>query len=176
MEIWKDVNDYYGKYQVSNLGNINNVKLDRRLKGCKDKDGYLISILTINSIKRTIKIHRLVAIAFIPNPYNKPMVNHINGIKNDNRLSNLEWCTAKENSIHAVKNGLNNPTKGDMCNLSKNIGSLNIKSRKIINVKTNQTFNTIKEASDFYNIKYNILSKNLNGQNINKTDLIYLNP
>lgn len=173
MEIWKNIKGYEGIYEVSDLGNIKNIKLNRNLKGCKDKNGYIISILTKNNIKKTIKIHRLVAISFLDNTENKPMVNHINGIKHDNRLCNLEWCTAKENSIHAIKNGLNNPAKGNNCNFSKNIGGLNVNSRKIINIKTNQTFDSIKEASDFYKIKYNILSKNINGQNINKTDLIY---
>lgn len=184
MEIWKDVIGYEGVYKVSNLGRIKSVsridslgrkRKEKIMKGSFDKDGYIISTFRHLGTKKIIKFHRLVATAFIANIENKPYVNHINGIKNDNRACNLEWCTAKENSVHAVKMGLNNPTKGEKCSFYGLKGELNINSKKILNTKTNQTFNSIREASDFYNIKYNILSKNLNGQNINKTDLVYFN-
>jgi len=74
-------------------------------KPALDKKGYLRTAIIINGKASTIKLHRLVAQAFIPNPKNKPQVNHINGIKNDNRVENLEWCTGKENVAHAIKNG-----------------------------------------------------------------------
>ena len=64
-------------------------------------------------LNKTFRVHREVALAFIDNPYNKPQVNHKNGNKTDNTLENLEWCTAKENAIHARDNGLTNPKKGE---------------------------------------------------------------
>lgn len=112
-EEWKDIEGYEGLYQVSNLGNVKSLCKKRKgttntsdmiLKLC-NKDGYSVVNLWKNKKKKTIKVHRLVANAFIPNYQNKPYINHINAIRNDNRTSNLEWCTQKENNIHAYKIG-----------------------------------------------------------------------
>lgn len=118
-EIWKDIVGYEGLYMVSSFGNVKS--LDRivghchgktkPIKGCIlkpsiDAYGYKIIGLNKNNHHQTKTIHRLVAIAFIPNPENKPEVNH----KDTNKLncyeSNLEWATSKENIIHACKHGL----------------------------------------------------------------------
>lgn len=120
-EIWKDVKGYEGLYQVSNLGRvksldayvnvgIKNVKKALRkgkyLKATVNRCGYFIVELSKNGTRKTTTIHRLVASAFIDNPHNKPCVNHIDGNKQNNYISNLEWCTHSENIKHAFDNGL----------------------------------------------------------------------
>lgn len=103
-EIWKDIEDYEGLYQVSNLGRVKRVKTNRVLKGRKDKGGYLVVCLYKNGSKSNKRIHRLVAEAFIPNTDNKPTVNHIDEDKTNNMVSNLEWMTVKENLNHGTRN------------------------------------------------------------------------
>lgn len=116
-EIWKDIEDYEGLYQVSNFGRIksldkivkgrNNYHLRKGkiLIGRNDGGGYLMVALYKNRKRKDIKIHRLVAQAFIPNIENKPEINHIDRNKNNNSDSNLEWVTSKENSIHFIETG-----------------------------------------------------------------------
>lgn len=103
-EIWKDIEGYEGVYHVSNLGRAKRVTTGRILKSGKDRGGYLQVDLCKNGKHKTHRIHRLVAQAFIPNPENKPEVNHIDENKTNNMVSNLEWMTAKENSNHGTRN------------------------------------------------------------------------
>lgn len=109
-EIWKDVIGYEGFYQISNLGNVKSLKRntarERILKQRLDKYGYLYVNLTKNGIRRTFKVHRLVGIAFIPNPENKYSINHIDFNKANNIVDNLEWATHKEQIKHDIDNGL----------------------------------------------------------------------
>ncbi len=124
-EDWKKIND---GYEVSNLGMVRSVDrmakhscggYARRkgivLKQGTDSDGYRI----VRIYKLTQKVHRLVAKAFIPNPKNHPQVNHINGIKHDNRTMNLEWCDQSHNLKHAFKLGLMQQPQGHNSTLSK---------------------------------------------------------
>lgn len=108
MEAWKDIQGYEGRYLVSSLGNvISNARGGRRpLTQFLSKKGYRVVNLTTNGLCRRLLVHRLVAQAFIPNPDNRPMVNHKNGDKTDNCLRNLEWATHAENVEHAVTNKL----------------------------------------------------------------------
>ena len=98
MEEWRVINDY-PNYSISNLGNVKNNKTGKFLKSCV-KGGYLHISLTNDKIKKTFKVHRLVALAFIENPENKSDVNHKNKNKLDNTLWNLEWMTRRENNQH----------------------------------------------------------------------------
>ncbi len=94
------------------------------MKGTINNVGYKMIALTKKGNTKIISMHRLVAIAFIPNPKNKPCINHKNGIKTDNRIKNLEWCTHAENSQHAYRTGLSKPSYG----MKDKIGNQNKKS------------------------------------------------
>ena len=102
-EIWRDVVGYEGLYQVSNLGRVYSVRSGKVLKFNKKPCGYNYVQLSVHDKRVGYRVHRLVAQAFIPNTENKPEVNHINGIKTDNRVENLEWCTRSENEQHKFK-------------------------------------------------------------------------
>lgn len=110
-EIWKDIVGYEGRYQISNLGNVlclnyKNTHKPHLLSIFTTKTGYNQIHLTKANKQSRFFVHVLVAKAFIPNPYNKPQVNHIDGNKQNNCVDNLEWVTAKENIEHAMQNGL----------------------------------------------------------------------
>lgn len=104
-EYWIECPVFEKVYLISNLGRVKN-KSGNIMKPYLAKNGYYFVTLNCNSKRKTITLHRLIALAFIPNPLNKTMVNHIDGCKTNNDLSNLEWCTPKENSHHAWKCGL----------------------------------------------------------------------
>ena len=106
-EIWKKIIDVDGEYFVSSLGSVKSYmgyagKPEIIIKPTLDARGYERVCLGKRINRKTYKVHRLVAIAFMPNPENKRTVNHKSGIKNDNRLINLEWATDSENAKHAV--------------------------------------------------------------------------
>ncbi len=109
-EEWKNVKDYRGFYQVSDLGNVKSfVNGEKMVPKYNVSKGYHEVILCDPYTKKRKRymVHRLVAETFIPNPNNKPCVNHIDGNKKNNCVNNLEWCTYGENNIHAIKTGLN---------------------------------------------------------------------
>lgn len=141
-EIWKDIEGYEGLYQVSNLGRVkslprkvvglNNVIQNFKgkiLKQHKDKKGYLRVALSKNNKIKLKQVHRLVAEAFIPNPENKPTVNHKFGIKSDNRVSQLEWNSYREQIKNAINIGLIDYSKLNYKEINKKVIS---KTRKPI--------------------------------------------
>lgn len=106
-EIWKDIKGYEGLYQVSNLGRVKSLRSKKLLK-LSERNGYLRTALTVGYNSKHFSVHRLVAECFVPNTYNLPQVNHKDGVKTNNNMLNLEWCTNQENSRHAWKNNLCN--------------------------------------------------------------------
>lgn len=98
-EEWKDVIGYEGLYQVSNKGNLRSFHKGKckLLSLCVGKHGYVVALLHNKNGRKHVRVHRLVAQAFIPNPNNLPYINHKNEIKTDNCVENLEWCTAEYN-------------------------------------------------------------------------------
>ena len=105
MEKYIIINEF-DNYAISNLGNIKNVKTGKVLKQCLNPRGYYSYTFYKKGIKKTFRIHRLVALYFIDNPNNLPYVNHIDGDKTNNKAENLEWCTAKQNDEHTRRTGL----------------------------------------------------------------------
>lgn len=114
MEIWKNIKGYEGKYQISSYGRV------KSLKGYHGEDrvyilkphtstnlsiNYSYVTLWLNCKSKKLSVHRLVAEHFIPNPLNKPFINHIDNNPQNNNMSNLEWCTQKENIQHSLKQG-----------------------------------------------------------------------
>jgi len=159
MEMWKDIPEYEGLYQVSNFGNVRSVErvagknnTTRNIKGtsiemCIDKGGYLfVRLWSCNSWKN-FKVHRLVLRAFRPSNNDILDVNHIDGNKKNNRISNLEWCTRAENHYHAIKLGLRGTVlcftakKQDNIIEAESIGILYHKIKKAENIIcTEKTF------------------------------------
>lgn len=125
---WKEINK---DYLVSDSGEIFSRISNKILRQFK-RGGYYNIHLGVNS--PSFRTHRLVAEAFIPNPENKPCVNHKNGIKTDNRAENLEWNTYSENNTHAYKTGLKKPAT----------------TKKVICLETQEIFDTITEAAKKY--------------------------
>lgn len=114
-EIWKDIDGYEGKYQISNLGRVKSLQ---RWSGTKfynreyilnnyvnKKNGYVYVYLTKNNKSKNIRLHRLVAQAFIPNPNNYLYINHKDCDRTNNNVENLEWCTASYNVKYSFTNG-----------------------------------------------------------------------
>lgn len=96
----------FSNYLISRDGRIYSKRYKRLLRPANDKDGYKRVTLVAEGKPHYIRVHRAVAETYIPNPLNKPVVNHLNGNVADNRVENLEWATVQENAIHAIRTGL----------------------------------------------------------------------
>ena len=128
-EIWRDIPGYSGRYQVSNEGGFAFVQNGKRTirKICKFVTGY--SCVSIDG--KAQLLHRLVAKTFIPNPDNRPQVNHRNGNKNDNRVDNLEWCTGSQNCLHR----------------DRVLGVERTNKKKVVCVETGRVFDSAADAA-----------------------------
>lgn len=154
MEIWKDVKGYEGEYLVSNMGRVKSIKKkfgkfehETILKPATVWTGYQRINLVKDKKSKSIFVHRVVAEAFLDNPENKPIINHINGDRTDNRVENLEWCTQKEN-----------------CNRSNNITTSNrYNSIRVIDSE-GKIFDSYREAARYYNINPNTVKNDCIGK------------
>lgn len=149
METWKDIKGYEGKYQVSDCGNVKSLAREHPLNKCNDnkilkpseRRGYLTVMLWNDGVGAWRSVHRLVAEAFIPNHEGKQQVNHIDGDKHNNNLSNLEWSTPKENVRHSF-----------------DVLGRKAHSRKVLCVETGEVFESLQEVTRKTGIDYRHIS------------------
>ena len=111
MEEWRAVPGYEGLYEVSNIGNVRNVRRNKLLRLQKTNNGYIRVVLSKNGIKTAFQVHRIAAQAFIPNPDNLPQINHKDEDKTNNNVTNLEWCDAKYNNNYGSRKDKARDTK-----------------------------------------------------------------
>lgn len=162
-KIWKTIPGF-SLYQISNYGEIKtfnwkNKKVEKIMLPALDGGGYLRTMLKRDSDGKfcTVKLHRLVAITFLENPLNKLEVNHINGVRNDNRVINLEWVTHKENIKHSFKIGLS-------CNKGEKNPSATLTDEQAKEILSNYKFGkknkdgiTKKELAKQYNVSFSVI-------------------
>lgn len=147
MEIWKEVNGTNGDYLVSSLGRMISRKCGsvRHVKFGRAPQGYYKIHMCVDRGDWVCTLHRIVALAFIPNPQNKPCINHINGIKTDNRIENLEWCTYKENTHHAIRIGIIKP-------FELGYGRVKLTENDVVRIRELATIKSRKEIAELYNV------------------------
>lgn len=132
MEIWKPIPEFNNEYEVSTLGRIRSIhkliiksnghnytRVSKILKPSLNDSGYYAGGISLMNRMHGYVVHRIVAEVFIPNIENKATVNHINGIKIDNRIENLEWMTNSENCQHSFDTGLQKPKRGELNGMAK---------------------------------------------------------
>lgn len=170
-EIWKDIYGHVGSYQISNLGRVKSLPRSIiRSNGMKQTfKGKLLSLNTNEFGYKTImlynmnkyscyKIHRLVAGAFLLNPENKSDVNHLDGVKSNNNINNLEWATRSENHYHAFNAGLRVGQKG-----SENVNSVKVQKLSMDN-KFIDEFDSIQDAADSVGVDRSCISRCCSGK------------
>lgn len=150
MEVWVDIKDYEGHYRVSNYGNVHSLKSNIILKpSIAGQYKYLKVHLCKKGKSKGFYIHRLVGQHFIPNPETKYSINHKDGNKFNNHISNLEWATGTEQNNHAYKNKLK--LAGENCNLSK------LKEEQVIEIYNDQK-SKLKDLAKIYNVSEGLIS------------------
>jgi hypothetical protein len=181
-EVWKDVPSFHGILQVSNTGKVKRLARHRNcksggtaympekvLKLSVSTYGYYKFCISVDTKKYDLLLHRLVAEAFVPNPENKPEVNHISGFKLNNSPENLEWVTSAENTKHAFVNGLAAvQPKGALNKLSSNLYQYDL-SKQLVKV-----WPGIREACRQLNIDRSNMNRHLNGKVHTLKDSIFL--
>lgn len=166
MEIWKDIQGFENIYQVSNMGNVRSLDRvlsnGRHIKGVTlkqkyDKDGYC-SVNLVNCRKRTYaRVHRLVCEAFLDNPNHYKLVNHKNGIRDDNRVENLEWCDNSYNQWHRCHINMNPP---DNTYKKKKVKAILNNGEEII-------FDSYTECSEYFHATRQAVYRKLSGKSAN---------
>ena len=155
IEIWKDIPEFEGLYQVSNLGRIKSISHYTRnnknggfrftkgkvLSFYKMPNGYLQVSLSKNELRRKCLVHRIVASVFLSNENNLSDVNHLDGDKNNNSVENLEWCSHKDNQIHMVK-----------CRMTK-------KAKPVLCVETGESYCSMLEAERKTGVDHHLIKK-----------------
>jgi len=168
-EIWKDVPGYEGYYQASSLGRIKSLYQGKNtILTFSDVRGYKKLTLIKNTSKQYFRVHRLIGLTFIDNPLNKEHINHINGIKDDNRVNNLEWCTPKENMEH--RRDVLGYKHSDESKRKISIAQL----KKIQCTVTFKIWNGCKECANDLGMKPKTLNNMLTGYRRNKTTVKYI--
>lgn len=159
-EFWKYVVNTNNRYLISNYGRLLTLKYKGSnkpsiMKPATNKKGYLHTLIVYNGKLKPVTIHRLVAETWINNPFKKLQVNHINFIRTDNRVENLEWCTPKENTLHSYRNGrIIMPTNAPAMRGSKNgCSKLNEQQVKEIRMKFKPRIYTREMLAKEYNVK-----------------------
>ncbi|MBR5878466.1 MAG: NUMOD4 motif-containing HNH endonuclease [Akkermansia sp.] len=147
-EKWKLIPGYNDMYLISDQGRVFSKWTGKILKPAISF-GYLRYRLRENKRDNKLRAHRLVAEAFIPNPENKPQVNHINGDKSDNRVENLEWCSPSENQLHSRR------TLKNHCGVAK---------KPVLCVETGKVYPSITSAAEDLSLALPNLSRVLNGK------------
>jgi len=161
-ETWKDIEGYEGIYKISNTGNVKSLERimwngqtyytykEKLLRKSINGNGYYTVRLSKDGMGKNYILNKLLAIAFIPNPHNLPIINHKDGDKLNIDLDNLEWTTYKDNNSHAIDNGLNK--------VAKKVKSINIKTGEVM------YFESARQADRELGVGYKNISACLNGK------------
>lgn len=157
MEQWKSIEGFEGYYKISTFGRILNEKTKTIKKPSINKYGYMQTPLYRDGEAKNCRVHRLVASAFIPIRESATQVNHINGIKTDNRVENLEWCTGSENIKHAFDNGLKSVKKGIDCHLYGKSGTKS-PTAKLVQCTCTGNIMTQSQAAKWLGVSLSLIS------------------